>query len=194
MRLSLARHAEAEKNLLGSHGGNGTALTPLGRRQAARLAEECSSISCILYTERTQCRETAEILSQRLGVPARREHRVRPIGLGVADGLTQAELRVHYPSVASRMEKWRNGELEICDLAIPGGEDPVEYFEHGLRFLSDLSSGEIEDCLLVGTRSVLVLLWNILIGHNVYPGGGYREIPWKNATIRSGSWPRASDS
>jgi broad specificity phosphatase PhoE len=184
--MHLARHAEAFKNVAQSHGGPGTALTPLGHQQAEQLAREAKGLGLtqVLAVRRTQCIETAEVVGSMLSLPVTISDDLHPYHLGIAEGVSQEQLMLIAPDVAARIRAWRDGEIEVNRLDIPGGDDPYIYYSHGLAFLDKLHRF---DCsLLVATRSVLVLLWNIFAGNHPRPGGGYREVPWQNAELRQG--------
>ena len=54
-----------------------------------------------------------------------------------------------------------------------------EFFVCGQEILDRLLTANAS-LIIVATRSVLVLFWNILKGHHPRPGGCYFERPWDN--------------
>jgi hypothetical protein len=87
-----------------------------------------------------------------------------------------------HPKAAALMEEWRKGRLEIADLLIPGAEDFHHFYRRGQDFLRE-TLGWGSTGLVVGTRSIMILLASILLGRTPAPGGGYREIPINNSSF-----------
>lgn len=186
--LTLLRHAEAHKNVSRKHGGPGSALSPKGVEEARRIGQIFAGrklISPLIKAVRKpQCVETAEILASEGQYEDYQVVDLPTFSLGVVDGLSDENVRQGYGEISLLLEKWRAGEIEAHELrAIPGATDPVSYFSLGQSFLADLSRDLREhDVVLVATRSVLVLIANIVMGRTPEVGGGYREVPWPNAS------------
>lgn len=180
-KVCLLRHATARKNLEGRHGGTGTALTAAAPAEltpvVARLGLIRPRLGQLLSSPRPQCIQTAEILSSQLQLPWTSNLDLKPLHLGVLDDLTDTEAATLHPAVASRMDNWRRGLSEISDLNIPDAEDVAAFYSRGLCFLNALPTHSTST-LIVGTRSILVLLASIMYGRTLRVGGGYREIPW----------------
>lgn len=181
--IALLRHAKAQKNLENRHGGHGSPLLPQGYQELDGLVGDFTSkgisFDKIICTSKLQCDQTASYLSKVLNIPYEVSHNLVPIKLGLIDGLSNEEVVYHYPDIARKMQEWRNGECEICELNIPGMSDPVEYFNAMRLALDEIKSLKCS-VLIIGTRSVLVALSNILLDRHPYPGGGYREVSWHN--------------
>lgn len=192
MRVVLVRHAEATKNMAGSHGGTGSELTARGVDTARELGASLAVYepAAVYYSPPSQCRQTAELVASTLRLEPVEAAELRPYHLGIADGLTHEQLERVDPHAAARMAAWRAGKIDITDLDLPGAADPVEFFRTGVRFLDELTQRRRTPVAIVGTRSILVLLWNVLTGKNPEPGGGYREVPWTNCQARFADWPR----
>jgi probable phosphoglycerate mutase len=102
--LLLARHGEAACNLAGIVGGDRgcTGLTPQGRQQvnhlAARLAREHAQrpFDVVYTTPRRRVRETAEIVTQALRLPATIEADLRGPDHGDADGRPWQEIKTAF--------------------------------------------------------------------------------------------------
>jgi len=179
--IVLLRHGHAKKNEERRHGGAGSPLVELGRVQCQKLLATRRDLSryfqSIIIAPRPQCRDTGTLLAQHLGLPLREAALLEPVFLGVVDGLSEVEAVTRYPDYASLLARWRAGKCEVCDLNIPGMERPDVFYTRGQRFLTEcVQLGE--SSIVVGTRSVLVLLASVLLGRTPVIGGGYREIPW----------------
>lgn len=182
--IGLVRHAQAVKNVQGDIvGGLGSSLTLVGREQAARLGTtlvQACKWDVVYCSEQPQCQETLEIIGS--VVRARRAPLAIPkYHLGLIEGLSSNLLESEYPDVAARFSRWRAGEISIGELAIPGADDPEEYYKKGLDFVSTLAPDR--HTLVVSTRSVLVLLANVILKRTPR-AGHYREVEWQPCQLR----------
>lgn len=181
--IMLLRHGKAIKNMENRHGGIGSSLVPEG---IIEINELCRIIigseinfTRILYSNRKQCSQTASILNNQLKVELAEITNLEPISLGILDGLSEVESNKKYSEFAKTMDQWRNGTIEINQLNIPGITDFNLFFKSGISFIDSLNKND--SYIIIATRSNLVLLANIMLGNNPEIGGGYKEIPWKNA-------------
>lgn len=98
--LWLIRHGESESNRNGEFQGWGaTPLSPLGRAQAARLADYLRSrhaFDALYSSDLVRAAETAEYLQQALGLPLRTDERLRELDFGEWSGRTFEEIRERY--------------------------------------------------------------------------------------------------
>jgi len=181
----LIRHGKAEKNLNNIHGGSGSILMQEGKEEIIQIAEKIKNaqldLNSIGYVEKTQCYQFAIILSSILKIPIKIIKDLKPINLGILDGLSEKEALERYPKEANLMNRWRKREIEIVDLIIPGMSNINEFYRQGLYFLDNLKSNK--SSIIIATRSNLVQLANIMFGHTIKKGGDYREIEWVNAGI-----------
>jgi broad specificity phosphatase PhoE len=184
--ILLIRHGSAVKNDLRQHGGEGGPLVPNGKQEilnaSAFINQWDLRLDRIAYAPRIQCEESATILARELGIPAFRDEELRPVFLGVVDGLSEHEVEHTLPDVAARLAEWRAGRLEVCDLAIPEAEVPEDFYKRGLAYIHRIANQE-QNILVVATRSTLVLLGNVLLRRTPEPYGGYKEIQWATAGI-----------
>lgn len=99
--LLLIRHGQTEWNLLRRWQGRAeSALTDLGRAQAARAAEHLAGIRFaeIWTSPLSRAFDTAQIIAERLGVAeVRVDERLIETDVGVWEGLTLAELEQGWP-------------------------------------------------------------------------------------------------
>ncbi len=107
--LVLLRHGETlltpEKRFSGS-GGSDPELSAVGRKQAAAVAASLAArgrIQAVVSSPLARCRETAEAVAARLGLPVRVEKDLRETDFGAWEGLTFAEVRQRY---AEDLDDW----------------------------------------------------------------------------------------
>jgi broad specificity phosphatase PhoE len=189
-RLILLRHAESLKNLEARHGAINSPLTSNGIKQVREVARKMSEAwrlerSTVWCIQRQHCIETAALLSDFLPQVEFRvaEFSMKPYSMGVLDGLSDAEVEGRYPELAIRLASYRAGRLDIGNVQIPGATDPEEFYENSMQALRLLSATP-GDSVVVGTRSILVGLSNVISGNHPRADGGYREVPWINCGYR----------
>jgi probable phosphoglycerate mutase len=106
--LLLVRHGETDWNRDHRWQGNSdTALNDRGREQTLELAGTLHRPDRIYASDLARARETAEILSERLGVPVVLDERLRERGFGAWEGLTTPEIEERF---AADHARWRAGE------------------------------------------------------------------------------------
>ncbi|PAX92108.1 bifunctional RNase H/acid phosphatase, partial [Streptomyces albidoflavus] len=117
----LLRHGEtaltAGKRFSGS-GGSDPALSEAGRRQAARTAEALAArgaVEAVVSSPLLRCRQTAEAVAGRLGLPVTVDEGLRETAFGAWEGLTFGEVRERWPE---ELNAW----LASPDAAPAGGE------------------------------------------------------------------------
>ncbi len=186
----LVRHAESEKNLEDRHGGPGRALTPLGMRQVGNIGEflrenGCSATTRIYCSSLEQVLATAVGLGKELGVKVNLDKRLRPLDMGTLGGLSRSEAARLFPEPAARLEDWRAGRLNIEDLELPGGEEFAAFWARGEDFVASAlgAADTSERNVVVGTRSILILLLNILLKDSVLRGKEYSVFEFSNGGV-----------
>lgn len=99
----LLRHGETaltpEKRFSGS-GGSDPVLSPAGRRQADAVAAALAArgtVQTIVTSPLRRCRETAQTVAERLGLPVTVDEGLRETDFGAWEGLTFAEVRERHP-------------------------------------------------------------------------------------------------
>lgn len=128
----LLRHGETaltpEKRFSGS-GGTDPELSPAGRRQAAAVAAALAgrgTIQAVVSSPLRRCRETAQAVADRLGLPVTVEQDLRETDFGAWEGLTFAEVKERFPD---DLQAW----LDSSKAAPTGGG---ESFAHVARRVS----------------------------------------------------------
>ncbi len=186
-KIILIRHAQSLKNLKNIHGGKGESLTELGRKQASDLADRLFKIgvsydnATIAAPQNIQTKETQEIISEKLNLPRYNISDFRPLYLGIVHGLSNELVADKYPQISDLLFKWRNKELEICDLLIPQMENVFEFYNRGIKVLDKLNKGKYN--IFIATNSLYILLLNILFGNTCIKGGGYKHFDIPNCGV-----------
>jgi probable phosphoglycerate mutase len=95
-RIGWIRHGVTAWNQLGKiQGVTDIPLSPEGLEQAGRLADrlarEGMTWNGVLCSDLTRAVQTGEIIAQRLGIPLRRDRRLRERFFGEAEGTTEPE-------------------------------------------------------------------------------------------------------
>lgn len=174
------RHAESKKNVRNVTGGYGERLTEKGIEQAKKLSNILlsknaiiSSTPNIICSEIIQARQTAEIISDKLNRPLIITNSLAPAGMGVISGLSSDEIISHYPEVLPQLEAWHKKEIEAIDLNIIGMESPIDFWDRVFSYICSLCNNQMN--LVIATRSILVLVTNLVNGATPFQGGGYRH-------------------
>jgi probable phosphoglycerate mutase len=142
-RLVLWRHGRTEWNATGRFQGQlDPPLDATGRRQAAAAAarlvegELLTQDSVVVASDLDRAVETATALTDLLGVPLRRDARLREHGMGCWEGLTRDEVAERYPE---QYADWRAGR----PVRGRGAEDPDAVAERSLAALVDLPEASV---------------------------------------------------
>lgn len=170
IRILLVRHGECEKNRADVQGGEGAPLTPLGRGQARAVGRYVEGwvdrrrTSHLISSPIEQVQATVEVGQlRRLVSRSRMDDGLASIDLGHLGGLSRAEAAVRYPDAARRLVEWEAGRLPTAELLLPGAEDLLTF--RGRVGDALLGSGVLPgpaDLIIVSTRSVLVMISNLL--------------------------------
>lgn len=184
------RHGEANKNLKGIYGGNGSSLTENGISQIQNFAKEIAPfikeinlpINIYASGDRVQIVESSEILKQIFGLDVVNKSTLyRPIRLGVFDGMSREKQLSLYPDACKAHEKWEQGLIDVSESEklVEGMQTAKDYFNQISTFLHYISDNTIN--ILVGTRSDLSCLENIIRGQNPEKYKAYKYYPFNYA-------------
>lgn len=197
-RVFLVRHAQSHKNIEDRHGGPGSHLTPRGIIDTNKLSSFLLQMDLrapsIFSSARSQVSATAFSLAESLKVPCNVDQRIEPLYLGVLDGLSRTEAEERFPEPARRLEEWRQGTRRIFELDIPRAETFQSFLRRGEEFLSEKLEGQSSDIIVVGTRSILILLANLLLRDERPIDESYRLLEFDNCGVScfkmnaAGSW------
>jgi len=175
------RHGESFKNLQDVSGGLGAGLTTNGIAQVTssahrldKLIKNAPNATVVMYrsSDRVQLVETAQIISDTIGVSCQKHEKYIPIRLGVFDGMSGEKQRELYPTSAREMQEWNDGTRDIMDVHVEGMQNPGEHVNGIISAINDLPDETF--IILIGTRSDLSAIKNIAKGNH----------PWKKDTFR----------
>lgn len=174
MNLYYVRHGESEANILEviSNRGCKHGLTEVGRRQAATLGARLQGTGAtrIWTSPLLRAVETAEILSEALGVETEVTDALREFDCGIAESRADAEAWQLHRQV---MDAWlQRGDLEA---RIPGGESFADMRDRFVPFVGRLREGDNSGSqILVGHGGLyLCMLPLILSNISAAPEGGF---------------------
>lgn len=181
------RHAESEKNLRDITGGEGEMLSEHGIKQAEMLLkklaiylermDECNIISSDVIQARQTAKKIADFFSKDYSISSE----IAPAGLGIASGMSSKEIKEKYPEIFDLLNRWRKQEIEACELKIPGIESPEVFWSRIINFIKILPKDRIN--IVVCTRSVMVMVANLIKGNTPQLGGKYKHVNIGNCDI-----------
>jgi broad specificity phosphatase PhoE len=187
MIFTLIRHGHCEKNIADVIGGKGAKLTTLGQAQAKSCGTEevrqKPKNPIIFSTDILQATETATIISKEIICPVIVWPDLAPLHLGVLANIPSELAKTRYPDDYVKLANWKNGTHEISETTITGMGNVSDFYKNGLIFLSQLiDTHSHNDIYIVSTRSILILLHNILLMRDIQPGNGYKNIDYENCS------------
>lgn len=177
------RHAESEKNIRDVTGGKGEKLTKEGMEQAVALGsflyEQLKDKELdIISSDTMQTKQTAKIIADMFKGNYQVTEKLEPAGMGVISGLTKREMEEKYPDLYEQMTLWREQKIEAIQLEIPKMEIPTVFWNRIVDFLREINDGKIK--ILVCTRSIMVLVYNLVKGNRPVLGHGYKHVKIEN--------------
>lgn len=185
-KVILLRHAESEKNIKKIHGGQGEELTESGILQAQNAGKMIRSIISdeavkLFVSNSIHTQYTASHMSEILNIPVEKPIYFTPLNLGIADGLSEeALMNIDFNSYLL-FKQWRNREIDIKDLKIPGMESYIDFWNRGLNLLANIKySGH---SIMVCSNSLMILLYHIMMNNHPVETNNYRHISIPNCGI-----------
>jgi len=134
-RLYLVRHGQvADGHTHRYHGNNDIGLSPEGKRQLQRLAQELASVplAAVYASDLRRSREGADCLGQERQLEPQVIPEFREIHFGVWEGLSFAEIAEHYP------EELEGRFRDLAGYRIPGGESLRDLQNRALPCLQEI--------------------------------------------------------
>lgn len=188
-KIVLWRHGQTDYNAEGRFQGHADIpLNDTGRAQARAAASVLATfgIDRIISSDLARARETAEILSERTGVPVEKNSLLREISVGEWQGRTREEIAEFWPD---QLAAWFEG----VDMRPPGGESRSESAARVTAAIREIvaAAGEDETLAIVAHGAVLRGSAEVLLGLDDDDAGylgvmancGYGVL-----TPRRGSW------
>lgn len=151
MKLLVIRHGESEADLLDVHEGRADfALTERGHRQAEAMANYVADnydISKIYASTLTRAKQTAQHLSDKIGISIVFDENLMEFNNGLLAGLPRAVVREKYPEVP---------DLPI-DKAVYGQESQVEFRQRAESALSRIiNEAESDETIAVVSHGGMI--------------------------------------
>ena len=179
MDLIYLRHAEARKNKTGIHGGTGTELSERGASQALKLGEKLKISSpntkhIIVGGTSSHVIHTAQSIQNSLGCSMQFYPELNGINLGVLHGLNEVDAQTAYPAAYAMLMSWSHGKLGIESLQIEGMENMASFKNRVVNKLAQIEAAYNCRVILVGTRSTLILIANVVRMHPDFRWSDYR--------------------
>lgn len=176
MTCYLIRHGKDDDSVRG--GWSESLLTDEGITQVHKLAASMSSLSIsnILTSDLPRARQTAEIISNQLGVPVIPRSEFRETNNGVLAGMKNELANVLYPGLYWSTLDWEE--------SYPGGESPKSFFERIYKAWKNLKAemdGQQNNFVLVTHTGVINAI--LCIENNVTFTNKTLHFPSKNAEM-----------
>lgn len=149
----LVRHGQTEWNTQGRTQGHGNSkLTELGKSQALNLAKalEKYPIDLVYCSDLGRAVETAQIISQKLGVDYIETSSLREMGFGIWEGM---ELKMIEKKYSDMFSLWRN-QPDL--LEVPGGEKLIDIKNRQDALIEKLNEEYQDKHILLVSHSVTV--------------------------------------
>lgn len=151
MKLLVIRHDESEADLLDVHEGRADfSLTERGHKQAEAMSNYVADnyhISKIYASTLTRAKQTAQHLSDKIGIPIVYDENLMEFNNGLLAGLPRAVVREKYPEVP---------DLPI-DKAVYGQESQVEFRQRAENAISRiLNEAEPDETIAVVSHGGMI--------------------------------------
>jgi broad specificity phosphatase PhoE len=186
-RLVLWRHGRTEWNAAGRFQGQlDPPLDDVGRRQARRAAPHLAAPlpegTLVVSSDLGRAAETAEALTDVLGVPLRLDPRLREVGMGSWEGLTRQEVAERHPG---QYADWIAGR----SITGRGGEDSADVPARALAALRELPEAPAAVVVTHGGTSARLIEALLGLGpehRRVF--GPLGNCAWSELAEQSGRW------
>lgn len=184
--IILLRHAESVKNIKKIHGGQGEELTEKGIKQCHAISnffKEQLDLSQLRIFASTSfhTRATASVICEDLSLPLEKPFAFKPLYLGIADGLSEQQLKELNPHVSDLFVAWRKKEIDIKKLIVPDMEHYMDFWNRGSELIANLPKDA--SSVLVCSNSLFILLANFLMGNHPEITDKYRHINIHNCGL-----------
>lgn len=164
-RVLLLRHGQIKANRQGRwHGSTDSPLTWRGRRQARRTAAHLAALAppvgAIYSSPLARCRDTAEVVGKRLGLPVTEHPDLREYALGDWEDMRFRDLAARYQFVDTATRDH--------DFAPPGGETLRQVAGRIVAAIEEIEDGHGEDerVLVVSHGAAMAVALGSLIDHD----------------------------
>ena len=162
--LILARHGESEHHLRDLTGGwTDTPLTDCGKQQAERIGHALAASghatrASLIGSDLLRARQTAEIVSRIVGIPAAFHAELRELNNGIAKDKSRAEARRLETPVTHPTVDW---------IPYPGAESWGDMSRRITRFMTGLAARDASETTIVvshGNAMIPIVHWWLGLG------------------------------
>lgn len=162
------RHFETVKNTLDIHGRSDLSqLTVAGEAQLKRAAVEMQSksfVRAVTCFPTPQAEHSARLLAVELQLPFEGPLTLSAFNLGVADGISTAELQRRAPASAQSLSLFRERVIDASRLIIERSETAQELENRLLKWWYTEGQTATSDRIVVGSSSTVLMLNNLFEG------------------------------
>lgn len=157
MKLCFVRHGETDWNVdKRIQGQQDIKLNAIGKQQAKELGLKISQAKLhfagIYTSPQIRARETAQILSEQLMIPAKVLDGLKEFSLGSWEGMTWKQVR------EQKAEEFTQWDIDRRYNCIPQGESYQLVLERTLGAIQNIMKWEKEDVLIVSHSGVIMTL------------------------------------
>ncbi len=189
--IYLVRHGETDFNRLKKLQGRGidASLNDTGRGQAEKVADylESDPIRHLYNSSLKRTIETLHPLKNRTGLPAYSDKDLDEMDFGDFEGRLMEDIQNDLIRIQN---SWKSGDVE---LAIPGGESPVEVFERANQTVREQIDGHAGEPLLFMLHGRLIrILLSSWLGYGLqnmhqieHHNGAIYKLEFKNGQFES---------
>lgn len=151
--LYLIRHGETDWNKQGKYTGQmNISINDTGKKQAIRVAEEMKNLEpeVIYSSDLKRALETAQAISEELGIPIIKDKRLREIHQGEWEGLHVDEIRMQYTS------QFNTRKEDPLGVAAPGGESIGDVDIRVRSFLDEITEKHPDGKIVVSSHGIVL--------------------------------------
>lgn len=181
MLLYLVRHGQSTYNAQGRiQGQSDSSLSALGQKQALAVARAMAGlpIEALYASPLRRAFQTAEPLSEALGLAIRTDAQLKEVNAGIFEGCLREDVEKEYPNELAR---WRSGEV---DYQLPGGESRRDLIRRGREAFESLFTSGYRQVAVVAHGGLLLAAMKAVLGI----ASNEPPLAMENASISQLAW------
>ena len=151
--IYLIRHGETDWNIIKRYQGvTDIPLNLTGHEQARKAAQKIGALekkfTAIYSSPQKRAYQTAQAISEKLGLPIYQDERLREINLGDWEGMLSTEVKQVYSDLN---QKWHRNPFTVSPPGVHG-ESAMQVVERVIEVLDDIAERYPQDTVLVSTH------------------------------------------
>jgi broad specificity phosphatase PhoE len=169
-KIWFIRHGESFKNINEIYGDSGQNLTEKGKLQCEEIVVKIlsenldKSRTLIIWHNSAPIIEELNIIKSKLDYGYILDDSIKGIYLGVANGISQEDLKTQYPDDALMLIRWQKKEIPASEFKISKMESPQNFFCRIINFISSCKDNQNTDNFIVlCTTSVMIFIINLIV-------------------------------